>query len=232
MIPGTLFSRNSFGDPTGLPPAEDGVFLIVSGMVQSALPGRLDLVTPVELVRDSEGKVLGCRSLGLQAGAEISTPAYKVLEDDQNRPMITGISFAEEAAAKAEFAAIIAAKYPQKWEIGVSLVEYDETPVIWEEQIFPIVPTRDSSGVCTIMAGADINLLEDGYNEYPYTQTVEIAMAKAIAIHGNRINVSDQTVILRRKTGGNPVDGTGRIWIFKINNPEVKDFEWENGIIV
>ena len=35
-----------FGEPEGLPPQEDGVLLIVSGMMAAACRGRSDLVSP------------------------------------------------------------------------------------------------------------------------------------------------------------------------------------------
>lgn len=41
-----------------------GVYYIVSAMVANALPNRKDLLVPAEQVRDSEGKIIGCRSLG------------------------------------------------------------------------------------------------------------------------------------------------------------------------
>ena len=36
----------TFGDVTGLPPAQDGVLLVVSGMVAAAVAGRPDVVAP------------------------------------------------------------------------------------------------------------------------------------------------------------------------------------------
>ena len=41
-----------------------GVYYIVSSMVANALPHRKDLLVPAEQVRDSEGRIIGCRSLG------------------------------------------------------------------------------------------------------------------------------------------------------------------------
>ena len=59
------FTRTVFGEPEGLPEQTEGVFLIVSQLVKTALPSRTDLVVPAEVVRDAEGKILGCRSLGV-----------------------------------------------------------------------------------------------------------------------------------------------------------------------
>ena len=63
-IAGVATSRTVFGEATGLPDQQEGVFLIVSQLVKSALPQRSDLLVPAEMVRDSNGNIIGCRSLG------------------------------------------------------------------------------------------------------------------------------------------------------------------------
>lgn len=63
-IDGIATSRTVFGEPEGLPKFEDGTFLIVSQLVKSALPNRDDLLVPAEVVRDKDGNIIGCRSLG------------------------------------------------------------------------------------------------------------------------------------------------------------------------
>lgn len=50
-----------------LPPPEEGTMLIVSRVVASAAPDRDDLVFPDELVRDDQGRVVGCRAFGRPA---------------------------------------------------------------------------------------------------------------------------------------------------------------------
>lgn len=62
---GVVLVRQEFGNVTGLPDAEEGFLLIVSTIVKSALPDRRDLVSPASLVRDDEGRIIGCRSLSL-----------------------------------------------------------------------------------------------------------------------------------------------------------------------
>ena len=52
----------AFGEVTGLPEAKEDVFLIVSGMVASAAP-RTDVLSPGDLVRDENGRPIGCRGL-------------------------------------------------------------------------------------------------------------------------------------------------------------------------
>lgn len=56
--------RVDHGAISGLPDQMDGVLLIVSRVVAEALPGRSDLCFPTDLVRDADGHVVGCRSLG------------------------------------------------------------------------------------------------------------------------------------------------------------------------
>lgn len=56
-------SRTVFGEPEGLP-KEDGDYYIVSQLVKSAFPERTDLLVPAEVVRDENGRIIGCRSLG------------------------------------------------------------------------------------------------------------------------------------------------------------------------
>lgn len=57
----------SYGEVVGLPDLEYGTFLIVSGLVCSARPDRLDLVHPVGLVRNEEGIVIGCKGFAPNA---------------------------------------------------------------------------------------------------------------------------------------------------------------------
>lgn len=52
----------SFGEVTGLPEPQEGVAFIVSGMVASAAP-RGDVFSPGQLVRDADGRVVGCKGL-------------------------------------------------------------------------------------------------------------------------------------------------------------------------
>lgn len=63
-IDGVPTSRTVFGNPEGLQDQVDGVYYIVSQLVKSALPNRSDLLVPAEVVRDADGNIIGCRSLG------------------------------------------------------------------------------------------------------------------------------------------------------------------------
>lgn len=60
---GVPLSYVTFGAVEGLPEPEPGVLLIVSGLVRTALPSRLDLASPGELLRDAAGNVTGCKAL-------------------------------------------------------------------------------------------------------------------------------------------------------------------------
>ena len=63
---GIKLSKTCFGEPEGLPKEiKSGTFYIVSQLVKSALPNRADLLVPAEVIRDKEGNIIGCRSLGI-----------------------------------------------------------------------------------------------------------------------------------------------------------------------
>lgn len=47
-----------------VPPYQEGVYYIVSNVIQWAYPERKDLLIPLDLVRDTSGNIIGCRSLG------------------------------------------------------------------------------------------------------------------------------------------------------------------------
>ena len=55
---------SSFGKPEGLPERGFQTYYIVSQLIKSALPNRNDLLVPAEVVRDKDGNIIGCRSLG------------------------------------------------------------------------------------------------------------------------------------------------------------------------
>jgi len=60
---GVPLSCVTFGAVEGLPEPAPGVLLIVSALVRNALPARLDLASPGELLRDESGNVTGCKAL-------------------------------------------------------------------------------------------------------------------------------------------------------------------------
>lgn len=56
-------TRTAFGAVEGLPEPEAGVVFVVSALVRAAVPGRSDVASPGDLVRDASGVVIGCRNL-------------------------------------------------------------------------------------------------------------------------------------------------------------------------
>ena len=60
-------TRVTLGEVSGLPDYQYGTWLIVSRMVAEALPERADLIIPDETVRDSEGRIIGCKSFATMA---------------------------------------------------------------------------------------------------------------------------------------------------------------------
>lgn len=55
--------KAEYGEVTGLPEPEAGTIYVVSGMVQSQVPHRADVYSPGDLVRDAEGRPVGCKGL-------------------------------------------------------------------------------------------------------------------------------------------------------------------------
>ena len=59
LIDGVKVYATVFGEIVGLPDPVEGVTLIVSALV-AMRAGRDDVMSPGQLVRDSEGRVIGC----------------------------------------------------------------------------------------------------------------------------------------------------------------------------
>ena len=64
VIAGFPTSYTEYGEVENLPEIE-GVSFVVSKMIRDACPDRADLFYPAELVRDTEGNIIGCKSLGI-----------------------------------------------------------------------------------------------------------------------------------------------------------------------
>lgn len=54
----------TYGEVEGLPAPEEGTVYVVSSLVASRVPNRPDVFIPNESVRDSSGRIVGCKSLG------------------------------------------------------------------------------------------------------------------------------------------------------------------------
>ena len=61
-----ILTKTSYGEIIGLPEQSPRTFYIVSRLVRNALPNRTDLLVPNQLIRDSEGQIVGCRSFSIQ----------------------------------------------------------------------------------------------------------------------------------------------------------------------
>lgn len=55
----------AYGKVEGLPREVPGTTYVVSLLVRQALPHRLDLASPGELIRDDRGKPVGCKGLDI-----------------------------------------------------------------------------------------------------------------------------------------------------------------------
>lgn len=63
-IDGIPVTSTEFGEVEGLPEPVSGTVYIVSSLVASRVPTREDVFIPNESVRDENGRIIGCRSLG------------------------------------------------------------------------------------------------------------------------------------------------------------------------
>ena len=64
-VDGITINKTQTGKVFDMPKKETGTYYIVSRVVAVALPQRHDLIYPDELIKDSSGKVLGCKSFGM-----------------------------------------------------------------------------------------------------------------------------------------------------------------------
>ena len=55
--------KKSFLEPEGLPEPQENTLYIVSALVAGACKNRDDLVVPNDIIRDEEGKIVGCKNL-------------------------------------------------------------------------------------------------------------------------------------------------------------------------
>lgn len=63
IIDGITITKAVYGDTENLPEFQKGQYYIVSRMVISGNPLRIDLLAPNELVRDKDGRIIGAKSL-------------------------------------------------------------------------------------------------------------------------------------------------------------------------
>ena len=65
IVNGIRIARQVFGEVVDLPAEKENTMYIVSRLVASACPERRDLVIPGPLVKDEDGKVIGCNGLSI-----------------------------------------------------------------------------------------------------------------------------------------------------------------------
>lgn len=63
-LDGIPVTETVFGEVEGLPAPKDGVAYIVSSLVAGRVPERSDVFIPNESIRDENGGIVGCKSLG------------------------------------------------------------------------------------------------------------------------------------------------------------------------
>ncbi len=58
-------TKTTYGETNCLPKYQNGTYYIVSQLVKSAFPKRMDFLVPAQVVRDEKGNIIGCLSLGI-----------------------------------------------------------------------------------------------------------------------------------------------------------------------
>ena len=64
-INGIPICNTTWLNTASVPPAESGIYYIVSQLVKNAMPERPDFLVPKDVVRDNDGNIIGCRKLDL-----------------------------------------------------------------------------------------------------------------------------------------------------------------------
>lgn len=63
-IDGIPITKTAFGEVEGLPEPAEGTIYLVSSLVAQRVTNRNDVFIPSESVRDDQGRIIGCKSLG------------------------------------------------------------------------------------------------------------------------------------------------------------------------
>lgn len=63
VSPGIPVFVSQYGEATGVPAPTAEVVYLVSAMVRQALPNRIDVLSPGELIRGADGQPIGCYGL-------------------------------------------------------------------------------------------------------------------------------------------------------------------------
>ena len=63
-LAGIPVTETIYDDVVGLPEEKEDTIYLVSSLVAQRVPERKDVFIPSESVRDAEGRIVGCKSLG------------------------------------------------------------------------------------------------------------------------------------------------------------------------
>lgn len=68
VVDGVKLVTRQYGTVAGVPDEQPFTMYIVSAMVRMALPDRLDIASPGDMVRDINGNITGCKNLVVNFG--------------------------------------------------------------------------------------------------------------------------------------------------------------------
>lgn len=97
-INGIPVTKTEYGEVEGLPAQEEDTIYIVSTLVAQRCAGREDVFVPGEQVRDGQGRIIGCRSLGKVEGVSPSQ-IISLVEKYGSRRFDDGYNFGREEAS-------------------------------------------------------------------------------------------------------------------------------------
>jgi hypothetical protein len=60
LVEGIPILVSKITSSTHLPDQEKGTYFIVPAVVRTSAPNRKDLLSPVKIIRDSDGNIVGC----------------------------------------------------------------------------------------------------------------------------------------------------------------------------
>lgn len=75
-IAGIPVTKSVYSDIVDLPAPQEGVVYVVSSLVAQRCVDRDDVYIPNESVRDNQGRIIGCKSLGKVDGMDKETAAH------------------------------------------------------------------------------------------------------------------------------------------------------------
>ena len=130
-----------------------------------------------------------------------------------------------EKTACAEFEAQAEKRYPRpRWSWTVVGPIYDRAPKKTVKCDYPVERVSYDDGDHTLLIyrngrnGSECNLLDDGYDQYPYRKTAEEAVKQAQKILGDNLEVEAMIYHGTKTTGGKEIDGTGKLLLTRLVN--------------